>query len=130
MLKRTSLIFVVLSCLAPVPLRAQGEPNAAPEAAVDADPKSRYEWVGPVTPAQRAIAECLRESRRTAPNETGKLLRRIVNPEKGKVDACLSILVQGKVPKVAPDDGPQKLSVPQRELVLSALGALPAKEIR
>jgi citrate lyase gamma subunit len=130
MLKRKSLAFVLVSCLSALPLPAQTRELAAPQAASEVDPKSRFEWVGTVTPVERAIAECLRESRRTAPDEMGKLLRRIVTPPKGKVEACLSILVQGRVPKVAPDDGPQKLSVPQRELVLAALGALPEKETR
>jgi hypothetical protein len=130
MLKRESLIIALVSCLAAVPVHAQTREIVAPEAASEADPKARFEWVGAVTPVERAIAECLRESRRTAPDEMGKLLRRIVTPPKGKVEACLAILVQGRVPKVAPDDGPQKLSVPQRELVLAALGELPEKETR
>src|SRR5947208_645651 len=108
--------------------RARAQGDAAGSAAT-----SPYDWSGPVSDIERAIAACLRESRRTADGSSGSLVARITSlppPTLPIVDGLFAILIQGRVPKAGADDAPQKLSVPQRTLVISALARLPAKDVR
>jgi HEAT repeat protein len=129
MTKRVPLAAALFSCLAATHTFADTTGTPAPPAAVQAEP-SPFEWVGPVTPIQRSIAECLRESRRTQPDAMAPLLKRIVDLGPAAVDGSLAILLQGRVPRSAPEDAPQKLSVPQRGLLLAAVGQLPTKDVR
>lgn len=118
---------------------AAGAPFTRPSIALARDgdagtpATSPYDWRGPVSDVERSIAACLRASRRAGEGASGPIVARITHlppPVPPVVDGLFEILIQGRVPKVTADDAPQKLSVPQRALVLGALARLPSTQVR
>jgi len=62
-------------------------------------------------------------------NDGPQLQQRIVESGRDAVAAQLDILLRNRVPETSPKDGPQVLSDVQRELLLSALGQMPANAV-
>lgn len=102
----------------------------SPDGAAAADPAAaRLEWRGTIGELHRQLAEPLRASRKDFARGQ-ELLARLVAPGPRAIAPLLDMLVQGRVPRAQPDDAPQLLSIPQRELLLSALARLPADALR
>jgi HEAT repeat protein len=94
------------------------------------DPLARYEWIGPLTPVEVKLGGLLRESRRADDARRAAILESLVAVGVPGVEGLLEILVQERVPRSSAEDAAQCLSVPQRELVLSAIARLPAADVR
>ncbi len=88
----------------------------------------RWSWA--TTPEHLGIARALRESRRADSAPAPKLVDRIVGAGPGALEAQVDILARRRVPEAGPDDPPQVLSDPQRELVLAALARMPGIAVR
>jgi HEAT repeat protein len=88
----------------------------------------RWSWA--TTPEHLEIARALRESRRTDSAPAPRLVDRIVRAGSGSLEAQVDILARRRVPEAGPDDPPQLLSDPQRELVLTALAQMPETAVR
>lgn len=87
-------------------------------------------WSGAITPEQREIARALRESRLPDSAPASRLVDRIAAAGAGAVEAGIEILVRGRVPETGPDDRPQILSEPQRDLLLSGMERLRPAALR
>jgi HEAT repeat protein len=107
--------------------RAQTPANDADQ---EAAPPKLPPWSWETTPAHLRIAAALREARRASPNDKPQLLQRIVESGRDAIAAQVDILLRNRVPETNPKDGPQILSEVQRELLLSALGQMPANAVR
>jgi HEAT repeat protein len=103
---------------------------AAQEDEADPAPSHRYEWIGPLTPLERAEGALLREARRADDARRAQIVADIVAPGGMAVGGLIEILVQERVPAGQDGDAPQCLSQAQRAIVLSALARLPSKDVR
>ena len=87
-------------------------------------------WSWTKTSEHVVIARALRESRGVDEAAGTKLVERIVDAGPSALDAGIDILARRRVPEVGPDDRPQILSEPQRELLLTALSQQPVARVR
>jgi hypothetical protein len=87
-------------------------------------------WSWPTTPEHLVVAKALRESRRAESEPGARLVQRMVAAGPRAVAAQLDVLVHARVPETKPEDPPQILSDPQRELVLAALKRAPERSVR
>jgi len=87
-------------------------------------------WSWEITPAHKAIAAALRDSRLPSPPPDSRLVDRIVSAGPGTIAAELDILVRKRVPEARPGDAPQILSDPQRALLIAALSRGSASAVR
>ncbi len=90
------------------------------------DEHALWRAVASASPAE-AVSLVLRESRRPDAPKAPELVARLVELGEPGVDAAMGILLERSVPLVAPEDKPQTLSDPQRELLLGALESWPAQ---
>ena len=111
---------------APAPAPAQ-EPTPDEQ---DGAPPKLAPWSWETTPSHLRVAAALREARRAALTEGAQLQQRIVESGREAVTAQVDILLRNRIPETSPKDGPQVLNERQRELLLSALGQMPAKAVR
>jgi len=87
-------------------------------------------WSWPTTPEHLVIAEALRESRRSDAAPGAELVQRMLDAGPGAPAAGIDILARRRVPETRPEDAPQVLSDPQRDLVLAALARASESEVR
>lgn len=103
---------------------AYGAGDVAPPAGVALESgnlvPSRYAWRGELREEHRVIAAALRASRATGAVPLAAL-ERVRALDQVVLSPALDVLVQGRVPCVKPDDEPQKLSVPQRQILLGII---------
>jgi HEAT repeat protein len=116
----------------PTPVRAAASlllcsvPAAAGE-----EPEARAPgWTWEATPAHLEVARALRESRRASAGTSARLVARIAAAGPGALEAQLDVLARRRVPETGPDDAPQVLSDPQRELLLAAIARMPSAAVR
>jgi HEAT repeat protein len=118
-------VLLVALLAASGPAFARGAGGDSPSGESDA----RLEWVGPLSDLHRQVAGTLRALRKSGARPS-ELLLQLLDPGLGVVAPLVDILVQERVPRARPDDAAQLLSVPQRELLLSALTKFPAERVR
>jgi len=102
----------------------------AQDPASDSAPPKLEPWTWPSTPAHLCIGAALREARHASPGAEPQLQQRIIDSGQDAIAAQLDILLRARVPETGPKDGPQVLSVAQRDLLLSALAKMPAQSVR
>jgi HEAT repeats len=118
-----SLVLALLLGLA-LPLGAATSPGVE-------EPRAGLErWSSPVTPEHLAIAAVLRESRTSPATPAKDFVDRIAVAGPGLTEAAVDILARRRVPETRPEDEPQILSEPQRDLLLGALERQAAREVR
>ena len=124
----------VAACLAAVvcafPARSAQAGDVTPATNADeAAVESPYAWRGAVREDHRALALALRASRANGAVPVDALAR--VRAQGAALLApALDVLAQGRVPCVAAGDEPQKLSVPQRQILLGLLAQLDHAAVR
>src|ERR1700741_3381131 len=87
-------------------------------------------WSWPTTPEHLVIAGALRASRRSDAAPGSELVQRMLGAGPGAVAAEIDILARRRGPETSPEDAPQILSDPQRDLVLAALARSGESEVR
>lgn len=88
------------------------------------------EWRPLDDPALIAAASALRSARAADAPPPAELAARIAAAGPRSIDACIEILVRGRVPQAVEGEAPQLLSDPQRAIVLEALRVLPEDAVR
>lgn len=118
----TTLAFLVASALAPARAQDDTEPEEPPEAALSTDPARNAEIL--------RVASVLRRSRLDASAGRAALEQSLAVGSEQVVDALLDVLIAGRVPRTAPEQGRQVLSEPQTDLVLGALARIDSGRVR
>ncbi|MFN0006577.1 MAG: HEAT repeat domain-containing protein [Planctomycetota bacterium] len=102
---------------------------ARPAQPQDSDPRLPA-WSWPTTPEHLVIAQALRESRHADAAPGAELVQRMLGAGPGAPAAAIDLLARRRVPETSPEDAPQVLSAPQRDLVLALLSRASESQVR